>query len=33
LSKYHLSNFRYGPLEWLWRCFTYLSIQPNNKPK
>ena len=33
LSKYHLSKFRYGPLEWLWRCFTYLSIQPNSKTK
>jgi len=23
-----LKYFRHGPLEWLWRCFTYLSWQP-----
>jgi uncharacterized protein len=27
-SKYWLKNFRYGPLEWLWRCGTYLKWQP-----
>ncbi len=27
-SKYWLSRFRYGPLEWLWRCGTYLKWQP-----
>lgn len=28
LSKYWLKSFRYGPLEWLWRCGTYLKWQP-----
>ena len=23
-----LQRFRMGPLEWLWRCFTYLQCQP-----
>ncbi|MCX5690899.1 MAG: DUF418 domain-containing protein, partial [Planctomycetota bacterium] len=23
-----VARFRYGPCEWLWRSFTYLSIQP-----
>ncbi len=27
-SKYWLNNFKYGPLEWLWRCGTYLKWQP-----
>jgi len=27
-SKYWLQNFKYGPLEWLWRCGTYLKWQP-----
>lgn len=27
-SKYWLKKFRYGPLEWLWRCGTYLKWQP-----
>ena len=27
-SKYWLKRFRYGPLEWLWRCGTYLRWQP-----
>lgn len=26
-SKWWLSHFRYGPLEWLWRCLTYGKIQ------
>jgi len=26
-SKYWLQNFRYGPLEWLWRCGTYMKWQ------
>ena len=30
-SKYWLQNFKYGPLEWLWRCGTYLKIQPFKK--
>lgn len=28
LSTYWLSNFKNGPLEWLWRCGTYLKWQP-----
>lgn len=27
-SKYWLKVFKYGPLEWLWRCGTYLKWQP-----
>ena len=27
-SKYWLQQFKYGPLEWLWRCGTYLKWQP-----
>ncbi|WP_099157231.1 DUF418 domain-containing protein [Virgibacillus ndiopensis] len=28
LSKWWLSQFRFGPLEWIWRSLTYLKIQP-----
>lgn len=28
ISKYWLRTFKYGPLEWLWRCGTYLKWQP-----
>jgi len=28
LSKYWLNVFFYGPLEWLWRCGTYMKWQP-----
>jgi uncharacterized protein len=28
LSKWWLSRFQFGPLEWLWRVFTYGEIQP-----
>lgn len=28
LSLFWLKRFRYGPVEWLWRSFTYLSWQP-----
>ena len=28
LSKLWLKYFLYGPLEWLWRCGTYLQWQP-----
>jgi uncharacterized protein len=28
LSRWWLSRFRYGPLEWLWRTLTYGSLQP-----
>ena len=29
--KIWLNYFKYGPLEWLWRCGTYLKIQPFRK--
>lgn len=32
-SKYWLKVFKYGPLEWLWRCGTYLKWQPMFKKK
>lgn len=28
LSVYWLRYFRYGPLEWLWRCVTYRRVAP-----
>ena len=28
LSVWWLRQFRYGPLEWLWRSLTYLRVQP-----
>ena len=27
-SKPWLEHFRYGPLEWLWRCLTYWKLFP-----
>ena len=27
-SKPWLARFRYGPLEWLWRCLTYWRLVP-----
>jgi len=27
-SKWWLENFRFGPVEWLWRSLTYFKIQP-----
>ena len=27
-SKPWLARFRYGPLEWLWRCLTYGRLVP-----
>jgi len=27
-SKPWLERFRYGPLEWLWRCLTYGKLFP-----
>ena len=30
-SKWWLDHFRYGPLEWLWRCATKLQWQPFRK--
>ena len=29
ISHGWMARFRYGPLEWLWRCFTYWSVLPN----
>ena len=28
LSRWWLSRYRYGPLEWLWRSITYARWQP-----
>ena len=28
LSRWWLARFRFGPLEWLWRSFTYGKLQP-----
>ena len=28
LSRWWLSRFRYGPLEWAWRAFTYWQLPP-----
>lgn len=28
LSSLWLCNFRYGPLEWVWRCITYWKVLP-----
>ncbi|MFC5834007.1 DUF418 domain-containing protein [Nonomuraea insulae] len=30
-SAWWLSHWRYGPLEWLWRCGTWWQAVPNNK--
>ena len=30
-SKFWLSHFHYGPLEWIWRCFSYQKFLPNKK--
>ncbi|MCH2230618.1 MAG: DUF418 domain-containing protein [Crocinitomicaceae bacterium] len=27
-SKFWMQYFRFGPLEWLWRCISYLKIMP-----
>lgn len=27
-SKWWLQNFRFGPVEWLWRSLTYFKVQP-----
>jgi uncharacterized protein len=27
-SRWWLTRYRYGPMEWLWRCGTYLQVQP-----
>ena len=31
LSKMWMSNFSYGPLEWIWRTLTYLNVMPIKK--
>lgn len=31
-SRLWLSRFRYGPLEWVWRCLTYGRLFPNRLP-
>ncbi|MCX2740109.1 DUF418 domain-containing protein [Pontibacter anaerobius] len=31
LSKFWLTYFLYGPLEWLWRSATYMKRQPFRK--
>ena len=31
LSKWWLSRFRYGPMEWLWRAITYWQLPPMRK--
>lgn len=28
LSNWWVKHFRFGPLEWLWRCLTYGQLQP-----
>ena len=28
LSRWWLQRFRFGPVEWLWRSFTYRKVQP-----
>jgi uncharacterized protein len=33
LSKWWLTRFQYGPVEWLWRSLTYFKIQPMMKMK
>ena len=30
-SKWWLSKFRFGPVEWLWRSLTYFKVQPMRK--
>ena len=31
-SRIWLKHFRYGPLEWLWRCLTYWRLFPLRRP-
>ncbi|WP_062429269.1 DUF418 domain-containing protein [Herbidospora daliensis] len=30
-SAWWLSRFRYGPLEWVWRCLTWMRVVPNRQ--
>ena len=32
-SKWWLNNFKYGPLEWIWRVLTYAKFFPIMRPK
>ncbi|MEV5541138.1 DUF418 domain-containing protein [Saccharopolyspora shandongensis] len=32
-SRLWLAHFRYGPLEWVWRCATWWSIVPNRRER
>ena len=32
ISRWWLVHFRFGPLEWLWRSFTYKRPQPFRRP-
>ena len=32
-SKPWLAHFRFGPLEWAWRCLTYRRIEPMRRQK
>lgn len=32
ISKWWLARYRFGPVEWLWRSFTYAAIQPMRRP-
>ncbi|MEV0613136.1 DUF418 domain-containing protein [Nonomuraea sp. NPDC050404] len=29
VSRWWLARFRYGPLEWIWRCLTWFRLVPN----
>ncbi len=31
-SRVWLKYFRFGPLEWIWRCFTYKKLLPITRP-
>jgi uncharacterized protein len=33
LVRFWLKHFRQGPLEWFWRCLTYLRLQPLRRAK
>jgi uncharacterized protein len=30
-SRWWLTRYRFGPMEWVWRCFTYGALQPMRK--
>jgi uncharacterized protein len=32
VSPFWLRRFRFGPMEWLWRCLTYGRLQPMRHP-